>query len=311
MRKQHHSPSPPPNVAKPLPCCTAAPRGLDSSACPHSAGGRWACGAASAPMRQVAALCGVSARTVARVRERFATRRVCRGAARAAPSRIGPQALRRAGSAPHALACTAPPPGAPAGACGCWPSASSSWRRCRPISRELVRTTLKKTVSSPGGQRWVIPPARQRRLRGGHGGRAWPSMPVPSIRARPLVCFDEAGKDLKAHTRPPQPAAPGRRARGQRVRPRRQPQSVSGLCPAPRLAPHRRHRAPHRPSTSRTPCARWSTSHFPHAERIVLVTDQPQHPHARPRSITPSHRPRPGASWRAWSGTTPPPMAVG
>ena len=31
--------------------------------------------------------------------------------------------------------------------------------------------------------------------------------------ARPLVCFDEAGKDLKAHARPPQPAAPDRLAR--------------------------------------------------------------------------------------------------
>jgi DDE superfamily endonuclease len=31
--------------------------------------------------------------------------------------------------------------------------------------------------------------------------------------ARPLVCFDEAGKDLTAHTRPPQPAVPGRATR--------------------------------------------------------------------------------------------------
>jgi hypothetical protein len=30
---------------------------------------------------------------------------------------------------------------------------------------------------------------------------------------RPLVCFDESGKDLKAHVRPPRPAAPGRPAR--------------------------------------------------------------------------------------------------
>lgn len=29
----------------------------------------------------------------------------------------------------------------------------------------------------------------------------------------PLVCFDESGKDLKAHTRPPLPMAPGRDAR--------------------------------------------------------------------------------------------------
>jgi len=31
--------------------------------------------------------------------------------------------------------------------------------------------------------------------------------------ARPLVCFDEAGKDLKAHKRPPQPTQPGQQAR--------------------------------------------------------------------------------------------------
>jgi hypothetical protein len=35
----------------------------------------------------------------------------------------------------------------------------------------------------------------------------------PVDAARPLVCFDEAGKDLKAHKRPPQPATPGRLAR--------------------------------------------------------------------------------------------------
>jgi hypothetical protein len=35
----------------------------------------------------------------------------------------------------------------------------------------------------------------------------------PPDPARPLVCFDESGKDLKAHVRPPQPVAPGRPAR--------------------------------------------------------------------------------------------------
>ena len=35
----------------------------------------------------------------------------------------------------------------------------------------------------------------------------------PADPSRPLVCFDEAGKDLKAHTRPSQRAAPGRDAR--------------------------------------------------------------------------------------------------
>src|SRR5215217_6516273 len=35
----------------------------------------------------------------------------------------------------------------------------------------------------------------------------------PPDAARPLVCFDEAGKELTAHTRPPRPASPGQPAR--------------------------------------------------------------------------------------------------
>lgn len=35
----------------------------------------------------------------------------------------------------------------------------------------------------------------------------------PADPARPLICFDEGGKDLKRHTRPPQPVVPGRPAR--------------------------------------------------------------------------------------------------
>ena len=69
----------------------------------------------------------------------------------------------------------------------------------------------------------------------------------PADPLRPLVCFDEAGKDLKAHTRPSQPAAPGRLAREDSEYARaRQPQSVSALCPLSRLARYRRHRAAHR-----------------------------------------------------------------
>ena len=89
--------------------------------------------------------------------------------------------------------------------------------------------------------------------------------------ARPLVCFDEAGKELNAHTRPPQPAFPAIPRGRTRVRPRRQPNLFLACAPhlgwrqipSPRSA---------RASTSPMPCATWSTG-LPAAERIVLVLD--------------------------------------
>ena len=59
----------------------------------------------------------------------------------------------------------------------------------------------------------------------------------PPDPARPLVCFDESGKELHGHKRRARCRRPGPpRPRGQRVRPRRQRQSVPGLRPAPGLA---------------------------------------------------------------------------
>ncbi len=61
-------------------------------------------------------------------------------------------------------------------------------------------------------RRWLIPPkataAFVARMEDVLAVYARPVDP-----ARPLVCFDEAGKDLKTHTRAPQSAAPGRLAR--------------------------------------------------------------------------------------------------
>jgi Homeodomain-like domain len=100
--------------------------------------------------RQVAALCAVSARTVARVRatcatDGFAVALHGRPHPGAAPKLSPEQALRLV-----ALACSAPPAG----------HARWSVRRLTervvelevlpPMSRELVRTTLKKTASSRG-----------------------------------------------------------------------------------------------------------------------------------------------------------------
>jgi transposase len=61
-------------------------------------------------------------------------------------------------------------------------------------------------------RRWLIPPTADAAF----VARMEDVLEVyarPPDPARPLVCFDEAGKDLKAHVRPPQPATPGRLAR--------------------------------------------------------------------------------------------------
>ena len=100
---------------------------------------------------QVAARCGVSPRTVARVRERCATD----GFAVALHGRPHP------GSAPKlsaeqaarliALACSAPPAGRVRWSVRLLADRAVELEAMPPLSRELVRTTLKKTGSSPGG----------------------------------------------------------------------------------------------------------------------------------------------------------------
>ena len=100
---------------------------------------------------QVAELCGVSPRTVARVRERFATD----GFAVALHGRLHP------GSAPKlsteqearliALACTPAPEGRARWSVRLLAARAVELEAMPPISRELVRTTLKKTGSNRGG----------------------------------------------------------------------------------------------------------------------------------------------------------------
>jgi hypothetical protein len=101
--------------------------------------------------RRVAALCGVSPRTVARVRERFATA----GFAVALAGRPHP------GSAPKlsteqaarliALACTPAPAGRARWSVRLLAARAVELEAMPPVSRELVRTTLKKTGSNRGG----------------------------------------------------------------------------------------------------------------------------------------------------------------
>lgn len=96
----------------------------------------------------------------------------------------------------------------------------------------------------------------------------------PPDPARPLICLDEAGKDLKRHTRPPQPARPGQPAREDYEYARNGSANVF-LWVAPHLG--RRHVTV---TTRRTAVA---FAHlvrdlvdvqFAQADGIVLVTDQ-------------------------------------
>lgn len=91
--------------------------------------------------------------------------------------------------------------------------------------------------------------------------------------ARPLICFDETGKALQAHVRPPQRAAPGRAARQDSEYARTGSANVFLVC------------APHQGWRQAAVTARRTSSdvahllrevvdvHFPEAERLVLVTD--------------------------------------
>ena len=100
--------------------------------------------------RQVAGLCGASARTVARGRERCATD----GFAVAPRGRPHPGAAPKLSpeQEPHlvALACSAPPAGHAAWSVRLLAARVVTLEAMPPVSRELVRTTLKKTASSRG-----------------------------------------------------------------------------------------------------------------------------------------------------------------
>jgi hypothetical protein len=91
---------------------------------------------------------------------------------------------------------------------------------------------------------------------------------------RPLVCFDEAGKDLKAHPRPPQPAAPGQLAREDSEYARAGSRNLF-LSYAPHLGWRQIGVTERRTAVDFAHALRALVEiHFPDAERIVLVTDQ-------------------------------------
>jgi Homeodomain-like domain len=100
---------------------------------------------------QVAQVCGVSPRTVARVRERFATD----GFGVALQGRPHPGSRPKLDHAQEArliaLACSPPPDGRVRWSVRLLAARVVEVEAMPEVSRELVRTTLKKTASSRGG----------------------------------------------------------------------------------------------------------------------------------------------------------------
>lgn len=91
---------------------------------------------------------------------------------------------------------------------------------------------------------------------------------------RPLVCFDEAGKDLKAHTRSPHPVRPGQAAREDSEYARAGSRNLFLAC-APHLGWRQIRVTAQRTAIDFAHALRdLVDAQFPAAERIVLVLDQ-------------------------------------
>jgi hypothetical protein len=96
----------------------------------------------------------------------------------------------------------------------------------------------------------------------------------PVDAARPLVCFDEAGKALRRATRPPLPAVPGHAAREDTEYERNGSVNCFLVC-APHLGWRQITVTAQRTALDVAQQLRELVDvHFPAAERIVLVTDQ-------------------------------------
>jgi hypothetical protein len=97
---------------------------------------------------------------------------------------------------------------------------------------------------------------------------------------RPQVCLDETSRQLLAEVNPPRPLAPGRPARQDYEYQRGGVGNLFLVCEP--LAGWRHVTVSGRRTRidGRTPIKELVDVHYPDAERIVLVQDNPEHPHA-------------------------------
>src|SRR5215216_5702970 len=129
-------------------------------------------------------------------------------------------------------------------------------------------------------QRWCIPPEQDAEF-------VWRMEDVlgvytrPYDRLRPQVCLDETSRQLLAEVTPPHPVAPGRPARQDYEYQR------GGVCnlflvTEPLAGWRRVMVSDRRTRIDWAHCIKDLVDiHYPDAEQIVLVQDNPEHPHAR------------------------------
>ena len=245
---------------------------------------------------QVAALCGVSPRTVARVRERCATDGFA-VALHGRPHPAPPQARPRAGSPPDRpglhratgrpcsldVRLLADARGAAGGGGG---RSAGNW--CAPRSKKPPQAMAGQTVAVSRRQANAAFVAAMEDILTVYA--------APSIRPGPWSASTRRARSQRPRrVRRSRPRRDGRRARIA-LRAQRGGQSVFGLCPAPGLAPGLESPSSARPPTSPRPCAGWSTS-LSRRRADRAGHRQPQHP--SPAALYQAFPPpKPGASWR-------------
>jgi transposase len=216
----------------------------------------------------------VSLSTVERVRQRFAEHGLEAAIRRRPPRREYRRKLDGEQEAQLiALACTRPPVGRRRWTLRLLADKMVELRYIDGVSYETVRQVLRKNRLKPWlTKRWCIPPEQS-------GAFVWRMEDIlevytrPYDPRRPLICLDEASKQLLADKRPPRPAAPGRAARYDYEYERRGTANLFLWC-----EPLRGHR--HVTITDRRTKLDWARvikglvdAHYPDAERIVLVLD--------------------------------------
>lgn len=122
------------------------------------------------------------------------------------------------------------------------------------------------------GQRWVIPPALSAAFVAAMEDLLEVDNRPPDPR-RPLVCFDEAGKELRAHLRAPLATTPGQPAREDSEYARHGSANLFLAC-APHLGWRDVRVTARRTAVDFAHAVRELVDQaFPDAERVVLVTD--------------------------------------
>ena len=111
-----------------------------------------------------------------------------------------------------AVACGPAPEDAPAGPCDCWPTSWSNWRSSSRSARTPCARTEKNELKPWLKEQWVLPKPHD----ADYVAAMEDVLEVyqrPYDEQRPVVCVDEATKQLVANVTPPLPMEPGQPAR--------------------------------------------------------------------------------------------------